>query len=207
MAGNKEKVLVAAAELFHLNGFQATGLEDILSRSGVCKSNFYYHFKSKDDLGLQVVERQMADLIDTMIVPTLDAAKLDVRERLRLFFLHMIDYCEKHDCRRGCLFGNLALELGERHESMRAKVGEFFHYTEKRITSVLAEAVRGGQLSLNGLEPEEAAASIVALLQGSILLTKGYTNSEPMRHSLKMMLHFLGAPEPRAEYAAAGKAL
>jgi TetR/AcrR family transcriptional repressor of nem operon len=206
VAGNKEKVLVAAAELFHLNGFQATGLEEILSQSGVCKSNFYYHFKSKDDLGLQVIERQMEDLIETLIVPTLDAAKLDVYERLELFFTRMIDYCGKYDFRRGCLFGNLALELGERHESMRAKVSDFFLYTEKRIAAVLAEAVKSEQLSLNGLAPEEAATSIVSLLQGSILLAKGHHNSDAMHHSLKMMLHFLGDNGRRSDFSIAGSA-
>lgn len=192
MASNKDKVLVAAAELFHLHGFQATGLEDILSQSGVCKSNFYYHFKSKDELGLHVVERQMEELKETLIRPTLKAAHLDVRERIKRFFEGMIAYCEQYDCERGCLFGNLALELGERHGPMREKVSEFFRYIESKVASMLAKAVADGELLLRGIAPHEAAASIVALLQGSILLTKGYKDSEAMRHSLKLLLHVMG---------------
>ena len=46
-------------DLFHDHGYQGTGLEDILSSSGVCKSNFYYHFKSKEELGLKVIERRL----------------------------------------------------------------------------------------------------------------------------------------------------
>lgn len=206
VAGNKEKVLVAAAELFHLNGFQATGLEEILCRSGVCKSNFYYHFKSKDDLGLQVLERQMEEMIDTMINPALNDAKLNVQERLERFFTGMIDYCAKYDFQRGCLFGNLALELGDRHDSMRAKVSEFFRYTEKRMASVLADAAQSGQPALDGLTPEEAAASIMALLQGSILLAKGYSSGDSMLSSLKLLRLFLGDNGRWPGYAMAGTA-
>jgi AcrR family transcriptional regulator len=41
----------SAAELFDRNGFSGTTLADVSSAAGVTKGAFYFHFKSKDELG------------------------------------------------------------------------------------------------------------------------------------------------------------
>src|SRR3990172_11532540 len=53
----KEQILQTACRLIHRKGFNNTSLEDILRESGVGKGNFYYYFKSKDDLGYAVLDR------------------------------------------------------------------------------------------------------------------------------------------------------
>jgi TetR/AcrR family transcriptional regulator, transcriptional repressor for nem operon len=84
--GNKEKVVLAAMELFHRKGFQATGLEEILTQSGVCKSNFYYHFKSKDELGLYVLKRKMEQVLREIVAPSLGNRSYAPKERISRFF-------------------------------------------------------------------------------------------------------------------------
>src|SRR3989304_9836308 len=54
---NKKEILQTACRLIHRKGFNNTSLEDILRESGVGKGNFYYYFKSKDDLGYAVLDR------------------------------------------------------------------------------------------------------------------------------------------------------
>jgi len=54
--GNRVRILDAAARLFHRRGFQPTSLDEIVAASGVCRSNLYYHFASKEELGLAVLD-------------------------------------------------------------------------------------------------------------------------------------------------------
>lgn len=190
MVSNKEKVIAAATELFHRQGFQATGLEQILLRSGVCKSNFYYHFKGKDELGEQAIDYQIGVMTETIIASTLDRAELDAPARIDAFFAAMIAYCEKYNCERGCLFGNMALELGEQHEAMRRKLNDFFRGLEIKVATVLSEGAAAGTLTLRGLAPHEAASAIVSLLQGGILLAKGRQDGAAMHNSLKLLRHY-----------------
>lgn len=188
---NKERVLQAAMELFHLKGFQATGLEEILAKSGVCKSNFYYHFKGKDELGLCVIEQKIRDMQQDYIGPTLDNPELSPRERLIGFFRKMIQFCGEHGCHRGCIFGNLTLELSDHHEEMRALLSDFFRGLEYRVKLTLEEGERTGSLNLRGMASAEAASAIVSLLQGGILLTKGHKELRPLESSLHLMIRFL----------------
>ena len=53
---NRERIIECAAELFLKNGYQATGINDILDIVGIAKGSFYSYFKSKKELALLVSE-------------------------------------------------------------------------------------------------------------------------------------------------------
>lgn len=190
--GNKEKVVQAAMELFHRKGFQSTGLEEILTQSGVCKSNFYYHFRSKDELGLSVLEEKMKEMQRDYIEPALSDRSLGPKERLVLFFEGMMRYCDQHGYSRGCIFGNMTLELADHHEGMRSLLVRFFRDLEGRIEATLREGEGECGLNLGGLEPRELATAVVSLLQGGILLSRGYKDASPLEGGLKLLVHFIG---------------
>lgn len=190
--GNKEKVVLAAMELFHRKGFQSTGLEEILSLSGVCKSNFYYHFKSKDELGLSVLEEKMKEMQRDYIEPALGDPVAAPRERLIRFFESMILFCEENGCNRGCIFGNMTLELADHNEGMRNRLVIFFRDLENRIAGTLSEGAARGEIRLQGMSPEELATAAISLLQGGILLTRGYKETTPLASGLHLLIRFIG---------------
>jgi AcrR family transcriptional regulator len=46
----RERILQAAAKLFHSDGIRAVSVDAIAEKAGVTKRTLYYHFRSKDDL-------------------------------------------------------------------------------------------------------------------------------------------------------------
>ena len=52
---NKENILTKAAELIHTKGYNHTSIKDILAAAAVTKSNFYYHFESKEQLVFEIL--------------------------------------------------------------------------------------------------------------------------------------------------------
>lgn len=55
--GSREKMIQAACMLFQAKGFHATGLNEILEKSGAPKGSLYYHFPNgKEELALAAVE-------------------------------------------------------------------------------------------------------------------------------------------------------
>jgi AcrR family transcriptional regulator len=58
-----QRVLDVALELFSEHGFAGTSLQDIADRLGVTKAAVYYHFRSKDDLLLALVEPAIDQLM------------------------------------------------------------------------------------------------------------------------------------------------
>ena len=57
MNNTKEKILLAALELFSSNGYEATSVSDIASKLGITKGALYKHYKSKRDIFDSILER------------------------------------------------------------------------------------------------------------------------------------------------------
>ncbi|MEW9702417.1 TetR/AcrR family transcriptional regulator [Paenibacillus sp. SI8] len=192
MTNNKDRIMEAAMDLFHDQGFQGTGLEEILSTSGVCKSNFYYHFKSKEELGVKVIERKVQEMQESVLNPSLGNMNLSPKQRVLQLFERMLSFCEEHECRKGCFFGNMALELSDRSEELRKPLSRFFSELEAKVESCLQEGRNLGELSLKGLTPAEIALPIVSMLQGGVLLTKTHKDSAALRDSIKLLAICMG---------------
>src|SRR3954451_4058041 len=106
----REAILEAAAELMHLKGYQATTLDDVLRESGVGKGNFYYHFRSKEDLGFAILDQLVSRFVERTLEPCFsdpDAARLG---QIRCFLDRVLEAQRKSNCVGGCFMGNLACE-------------------------------------------------------------------------------------------------
>jgi AcrR family transcriptional regulator len=58
----RQKILVAAAELFDEVGYEAATISEVLQRSGVTKGALYFHFTSKEELAQEVLAGQVGAL-------------------------------------------------------------------------------------------------------------------------------------------------
>jgi AcrR family transcriptional regulator len=62
MSKSKQRILNIASKLFSEFGFLGVSMEDIARRLNITKAGLYYHFKSKKDLYLQVLESAFQNL-------------------------------------------------------------------------------------------------------------------------------------------------
>jgi len=60
----RQQILSAAKELFIRKGYSATSMEDIRSHANVSKGSIYYHFRSKQQLFLEIMEQHMVEWMD-----------------------------------------------------------------------------------------------------------------------------------------------
>ena len=69
-AATRAFLLQVAAEMFAERGYVETTMAELIARSGLTKGAFYFHFSSKDQLALAVIEekqRQWVDSVQTAI--------------------------------------------------------------------------------------------------------------------------------------------
>ncbi|GAE26968.1 transcriptional regulator [Halalkalibacter wakoensis JCM 9140] len=59
----KEKLIKISISLFGQNGFTETSIQDIVEALGVTKGTFYYYFKSKEELLMEIHLRYIEDLL------------------------------------------------------------------------------------------------------------------------------------------------
>ncbi|MDB5988308.1 MAG: TetR family transcriptional regulator [Nevskia sp.] len=106
----RERILLAAHDLFYREGVRATGVDRVIAESGVAKLTFYRHFPSKNDLILEFLEyrhqRWMACFIDA-----LKRQHDKGRPGLQALVPALAQWFRSGDY-RGCAFINSVVELG-----------------------------------------------------------------------------------------------
>ncbi|MBI4611962.1 MAG: TetR family transcriptional regulator C-terminal domain-containing protein [Candidatus Rokubacteria bacterium] len=167
----KDDILDAASRLISVKGYHCTSLDDVLRESGVGKGNFYYYFKSKEELGYAILDRIVRGFVERTLEPSFGDPRLAPLEQIHRFFDRIVESLRERNCVGGCPMGNLASELSDVHEGFRQRLAEVFTLWRDRVSGALHRAQVRGEFSARA-EPTNVAQFIVAALQGAILMTK-----------------------------------
>src|SRR5215468_3880472 len=198
-AVTRDQILDAAGRLIHLQGYHCTSLDDVLRESGVGKGNFYYYFRSKEELGYAIIDRLTRGLEERVLDPVFADPSGDPVDQVLAFLDRVLDTQRQRNCIGGCPMGNLASELSDVHEGFRKRLADVFR--EWRVT--MAEALHRGQgAGRLGPEcnPEGAAYFIVAALEGAILMSKVTKDIQVMeRCVVELKQHLTLYARPRAQ--------
>jgi len=170
-ATTRNQILDAAARLIHLRGYHSTSLDDVLRESGVGKGNFYYYFRSKEELGYAIIDRVMQGFIRRTLEPAFEDIAQDPIVQVQLFLERALEHQRQRNCIGGCPIGNLASELSDVHEGFRQRLAVIFGEWCARLTEALSRGQIGGRIRAD-VDPSELAQFLVAALEGAILLTK-----------------------------------
>ena len=182
----KRKLVQTAAKIIHTKGFNNTSVQDILDDAGVCRSNFYYHFDSKEQLGFEMFGRMMRGWYGLVVEPSLDNLDLTPAERADKMLDGVLMIGTSPEGEMGCPFGNLAQEMSYIHEPFRQALSEFFGSVASRLEECFEEGKRTGDFDEN-LQSRQLAEFAVAQIQGSFLLRKTHKDPEVMRSNIEML--------------------
>jgi len=187
--GNREKLLEKAAEVFGRAGYQAASVDDILDAAKVAPSNFYYHFKSKEELALEVLEGYF-ERSRQAIAPIFMNKKLSPTAKLEHLGRQFVQKMTQNGCCGGCPMGNLALELSDTHPTFRQRLADFFEECMEGIATVVRQGVRSGEFR-KGVDPGAAAYLLFGSIEGLILLSKNLKKTTPLEAGFKQALALL----------------
>ena len=146
-------------------------MDDVLRESAVGKGNFYYYFKSKEDLGYAIIDRVVRSFVERTLDPCFSDPDANRLSQIRCFLDRFLQAQRDCNCVGGCPMGNLASELSDVHEGFRARLAEIFTLWRARLTQALSEGRARDEVS-PGCVPAAAAQFLVASLEGAILMTK-----------------------------------
>ncbi|GAB4338016.1 MAG: TetR/AcrR family transcriptional regulator [Candidatus Abyssubacteria bacterium] len=185
----KEKILIEASKLIHSKGFNNTSVQDILDAASVTKSNFYYHFSGKEQLGLDVLAERIRQFTTFIIEPSLHADRSAV-QRLDAFFDKILWLAARPEGELGCPFGNLAQEMSTLHEALRQVLSEFFRMCANSLEQCFEEGKKAGEFRQD-MPSRQLAEFAIAQVQGAFLLRKTHKDADIMRANLGMLRQYV----------------
>jgi len=87
----KNRIIETSSSLFYKNGYNSTGINEIISQAGIAKATLYNHFKSKEEICIAYLRYKDATFIKNIEDFTLSKPKgkeqvLAIFDFLELFF-------------------------------------------------------------------------------------------------------------------------
>ena len=186
----RDQILDAAAKLIHLRGYHGTSLDDVLRESGVGKGNFYYYFRSKEDLGFAIIDRVVERFLERTLEPAFVDLTADPLDQVRAFLDRLLDVQRQRNCVGGCPMGNLASELSDVHEGFRQRLADIFERWRVMLAATLERGRESGRLRAD-LDAGSAAGFVVAALEGAILMAKVTKDISVMEKCVAELKHHL----------------
>jgi len=175
----REEIIRKGAELIHAQGFNATGIQQILQAVGIPKGSFYFYFKSKEDFGLEIID-YFGAMINGVITHYLEDKKIPPIQRMEKLFEFFEAAFKENGHTHGCPIGNLSLELAGTNERLRVHLKDVIEALIAQIESCLEEGKREGSIP-SSLKTYDTSRLIFYGFEGAILHMKVTKNIEPFR--------------------------
>lgn len=183
MAGGmtRDRIVETADRLFYRQGFEHTSFADIAGAVRISRGNFYYHFRTKDEILGAVIERRLAGT--RQMLQQWEEAGTRPEDRIASFI--RILEANRADIKRwGCPVGTLSGEL--------AKLGHAAE-GEARALFVLFRTWLRRQFALMGRadDADALAMHVLAMSQGVATLANTFHDEKFIRREVERMLAWL----------------
>jgi len=191
----RRRIIDTASQLFFTKGFSRTKLDEILLIAKVRKGNFYYYFRSKDDLALTVIRESGRPMVIEWVRALIDP-DADPRDNLKHLSDRLMD-TEMVKGGQGNPLSNLALEMSTLSEDFRRELDVIM----SEVVSIFAEQIDRtlgrGNLEING-RSKQLASFVVAQIEGSLLLYRLNRNEQLLRENGDCALNVALRSQPLA---------
>lgn len=171
---SKSRLLSTASQLFQLQGYHATSLNQIIQESGAPKGSLYYYFpQGKEQLAVESVE-----LTTRFVLKQLTAGLSksdDPVEAITNLILEMAGQFDKQGCEGGVPIASVALETSLISTPLRKACQNAYEQFQGLFAQKLIEA------GYNEQDAQTLGVFINSMIEGAFLISFTMGNSEPLR--------------------------
>jgi len=178
----RQQIIEAANRLFYQRGYNQTSFRDIADAVSIPRGNFYYYFKTKDDILYAVIDHRIESIRATLAA--WDATSTDPQHKLRLF-LAMLRNSDSELAQYGCPMGSLNIELGKAQPVLKAKARQMFDLFRDWLTVQLT--------ALEVSQPQAMALHLLGRAQGIAVMAQTYNDTALLHTEIDQLVNMLNA--------------
>ena len=179
----RDRIVEAADEYFYRQGYEHTSFSDIADAVRISRGNFYYHFKSKDEILDAVIDVRLANT--RRMLEQWESEGKRPEDRIRSF-IHILIANRAKIKRYGCPVGTLSTELAKLDHASQAEANRLF---------TLFRTWLRRQFTLLGrkADADALAMHLLARSQGIATLANAFHDEKFIRREVQQMYDWLQA--------------
>ncbi|HML90737.1 MAG TPA: TetR family transcriptional regulator C-terminal domain-containing protein [Methylomusa anaerophila] len=182
----RERLLDAGLDFFSKQGYNGTGIKEIVDAVGVPKGSFYNYFSSKEDFAANIIRHYAEGYWREWSTYFLEGPDDDSLSALRYSFERMIEKHKESDVKAGCIVGNLGAEISESSEICRNAMQTVLKEWRERFAKYVLIAQAQGTVR-NDISAEELADIFCSVWEGSLLRMKIENSTDPLKRCINLM--------------------
>ena len=171
----RERLVESARDLFLVQGYNATGVAQILKGAKVNSGSLYHFFPTKEDLLVAVLEWYRDNIYEGLLKPVYERID-DPIERVFGVLDGYRQLVTMLEFQYGCPIGNLALELSNSHPHARSLIRDNF---ENWVASIEANLDAAADRLPEGTDRKALALFTLTVMEGAVMLAKTYRTVDP----------------------------
>ncbi|TWR30660.1 TetR/AcrR family transcriptional regulator [Mucilaginibacter pallidiroseus] len=160
----RKMILQKSFDLIYRQGYQATSIDTILATTQVTKGAFFYHFKSKDDMGLAMInEIVYPGMYETLVKPLqlADSPIQDIYTMMKNLLFKVPFMTAKY----GCPVVNLIEEMSPVNESFKKALLKLTDQWQSAIAQNLEMGKEKGEIRAD-VDAGQVACFVIAGYSG-----------------------------------------
>ncbi len=185
----RHTILEKAFEIIYSKGYQTTSIDEIIAKTNVTKGAFYYHFKTKDEMGLAIINEIIKPTMQTAFVNTLQNSKDPAKEIYDLIKSLLLENSFL-TVQFGCPVGNLAQEMTPWNPIFGKAISEIIYEWQDTLEKIIQNAADKGIIRQN-INPQQVAYFVISGYWGIRNFGKIYNSGDCYHPYLKELKTYL----------------
>jgi AcrR family transcriptional regulator len=177
---SRTAIILATMDLISKHGFNGTTVDKVAAEAGLSKGSIFWHFSTKENLFLAVIEEIRDALLKSL--PVGQQKDLPSRERISRLLDNYGDLIET-DCSRCIDLTVLIIEMVETNPQLADTLRDLFADLADILFSLLEEGKKKGEIEAS-LDSQMTAYAIVGNLQG--MTVQYYLNRDKLQYNRLM---------------------
>jgi AcrR family transcriptional regulator len=168
----RSRIVETASRLFYTQGYNSTGINQVIKEAEVAKASLYQYFPSKEDLLAEYL-KETAATTNEMLRSVCDKYKTP-REKVMGLFDFLLQFTKQSEF-NGCNFLNIAAEVPEGHAAVRALIKK----QKNQIRNLFAGIMKP-------IGKEQLADELYLLFDAALVSSKVYRDGWPVKTASKI---------------------
>ena len=165
----KQFIVEKTAPIFNMKGYAGTSLNDMMQATGLTKGSIYGNFVNKDDVALAAFDFNLKKVNEVIIREM--ASRKTFREKLLAYTKVYENFLEFPFPEGGCPVLNTAVDADDTHPTLKQKAADAIIQWKNAITKLIQKGIGNNEFRPD-VDPEQIALTIIATIEGAIMITK-----------------------------------
>ncbi|UFH53754.1 TetR/AcrR family transcriptional regulator [Spirosoma sp. KNUC1025] len=178
----RQYIIETTAGIFNTKGYAGTSLSDLTEATGLTKGSIYGNFGGKEEVALACFDYNLSRINQT--VEQRLAQETTFQQKLLVYAKIYHSFSGMPFPEGGCPILNTAIDADDTNNLLKDKAAKAILAWKKRLIDLIRSGVEAGEFKTDVM-PEQMALSMIALIEGGIMIAKVTNNLASLAKVLK----------------------